>query len=346
MTATPLSVADRQASDACSSRRSGLVVANPTARTITPRLVAEVIDELKQTIGCVSTHSTSGATETASLVETAVVTSAELGRDLTVVSVGGDGSLRDAAEAIARGTGVWPDGHAPPNGPSLFVVPAGSGNSVYRALWGERPWRESLREAMATAAPPAAPIDLVHVRETGRASVLGVNVGLGGRVAELLRGATEVDDAQRWAAVGGALNDARSYPGRVTVDSDVIFEGSISQVTVGGGRHFMGGGFELLPRADLRDGLLDVSVISELDDEGLAEIAPLIADGGHLDHPKVTYAQGRTVILERTDGRALCFEHDGDAQPALGVLTLEVAPSAIAMHGADRRGLDTSGAGL
>ncbi|PSQ00478.1 hypothetical protein BRC89_01700 [Halobacteriales archaeon QS_4_70_19] len=84
-----------------------------------------------------------------------------------LVSVGGDGTLREVASALhgwATETGRDP--------PPLFVVPAGRGNSVHRHLYGDSDWRElaarlgdgvvgrplELTLGTATATLPADPV--------------------------------------------------------------------------------------------------------------------------------------------------------------------------------------------
>ncbi len=94
------------------------------------------------------------------------------------------------------------------------------------------------------------------------------------------------------------------FPGRVVVDGRVVHSGPVDQVSVGGA-----GGSELLPRSVPDDGLLDVCVLSE---------------------PGGTYERGRQVRIERTDGRPLRLEHDGEVLPAgPAEYTIDVVPAAV-----------------
>jgi len=307
-----------------------VIITNPKARGVHPALLQEVRAEVVRSVPDAVLLADRDLAATASLIAGAATAAATRSRHLDIVCVGGDGTIRAVAEALAHADAAWPSPSASTVGPTLSVVPAGSGNSVYRALWGESPWRESLRKALAGGGLPGE-LDLLHLREDDCVSVLGINAGLGGRVAQLLHGVAFVDDARRWSAIGIALSDSRSYPGRVIVDGQSLFEGAIMQVTIGGARHFMGGGFELLPLAELGDGKLDVCVVTALEDEELGTIAGLMAAGQHLDHPSVRYRQGKEVTLERTDGRALTFEHDGDPQPGRARLTVTLLPRALSV---------------
>lgn len=88
----------------------------------------------------------------------------------------------------------------------------------------------------------------------------------------------------------------------------------MSLVAVGGARH-RSGTFQLLPRSVLDDGLLDVCVVAGVEATGFVELAGAVMDGSHLSDPRVSYAQGRSVVVERTDGQPLVFESDGDVWP-------------------------------
>jgi diacylglycerol kinase (ATP) len=211
----------------------------------------------------------------------------------------------------------------------VLIVPAGSGNSAYGAIWGEHDWADVL--APAATGPPARRLDLLRLVESDEATFLGVNAGLGGEVARQLQGVPGVDDAKRWEAIGRALADRRPFPGRVSADGSTVYEGLITQVTVGGVQRFMGGGFTFLPRSSLDDGLLDICVITDVDDVAIGELAALMPPGRHLDHPNVVYAQARAMRLERLDGAALDAEHDGDPMTAGRTLTVEVVPGALAV---------------
>jgi diacylglycerol kinase (ATP) len=56
----------------------------------------------------------------------------------------------------------------------------------------------------------------------------------------------------------------------------------------------------------------------------------LTRTGAHLSVPGVVYERGRRVTIERTDGRPLWFEHDGEVLP-LGPseYTVDVVPRAV-----------------
>ncbi len=311
-----------------------LVVVNRHAGTVTSDLVDTVLDACAVRFSDVC-QLESKAGELADQVEAVV-------RDATpelVVSIGGDGTVRDVAEGMARGLERWasPAGPAVSDGkgePSLLVVPAGSGNSVYSLLWGEVAWNESLGRVLDGLAAVRR-VDLIRVREADRVAVLGVNVGLVARVAQAVErvkaagSGGESAEQRYWAAFGEVLEDLRPFPVRVTIDGEPLHDGVASLVTVGGVRSFGRGMFKLLPRSVVDDGVLDVCVVAADTPERIAQLAALVPSGAHVDQPGVRYGQGRQVTVERTDGQPLAVEHDGDPRDTASSVTLEVLPGTV-----------------
>jgi diacylglycerol kinase (ATP) len=257
-----------------------------------------------------------------------------------VVAVGGDGTAREVAEALARASGRWDGGPPARPAPALLTVPAGTGNSFHRALWAERPWTAVVR-AYAGTGPAADPdhqvgvrhLDLIRAVGDGRAVLLGASSGLIAHVTATAAGAEleSVPGRERYhRAIAAALADVRPYPGRVLLDGVPLHEGLTTTVTVGGARHRVGA-FEVLPLSALDDGLLDVCVVDGgLSAQERADLAPRIMGGKHVGHPRVAYGQGRRVTIERRDGHGLCLEHDGEVWAgAPAALTLEIVPGAV-----------------
>jgi diacylglycerol kinase (ATP) len=313
------------------------LVANPAAGGGPEALAGEVAERCRAAGAEVEMATTEAPRQAVELAADAVAG----GRapPALVLAVGGDGTVAEVAEGLARGLGRWPDGDGAVDGdggPRLLVVPAGSGNSAYAALWGEAPWHELLAAALEGRCSPRA-VDLVRVVEADRASFLGVNVGLVARIAELIEarkaearsGAPEDPQQRYWEAIGEALQTLAPFPARVAVDGEVLHEGGVTLGTVGGVRRFGRGSFDVLPRSLIDDGLLDACVIAEVSDDGLAALVQLVPAGQHLDRPEVAYAQGRAVEITRTDGAPLSLEHDGDPRPAGETVTLTVVPAAL-----------------
>ncbi len=280
----------------------------------------------------------------------------------TVVAVGGDGTVGAVAEALAAAGGVpaSPGRVVPP----LAIVPAGTGNSLYRALWADRPWPEVLAEIAAgcgtgsgagsgdgsgdglaggpvrvrhldllaaTPSPSPVPGHTGAVEGAGGVrSLLGVSAGLVAEAVAASVGTEGPEGRDRYAAAAlAALEHHVPFPARVCVDGEVLVEGPVSLVAVGGARH-RAGSFELLPRSVLDDGRLDVCVVAAVDTAAFIDVAALVMTGEHLGHPDVTYAQGRSLTLARSDGRPLVCEVDGDLwDGGAGGFGVEVVAGAV-----------------
>ncbi|MFE0251629.1 diacylglycerol/lipid kinase family protein [Streptomyces sp. NPDC059010] len=299
-----------------------LVVANPTAGSADPDLIGRILSTTQVLTDSVRIHWTAGPGD-ATRVVTQAADSAADAPDVVLV-IGGDGTVREAAEGIARAA-------HPGRRPALLIAPAGTGNSVHRALWGDLPWPEVLRTALGTRATVTRRLDIAWAGDRERAVLLGAATGFVAEVTARASQLTEVAGRERYhRAMGEVLPAYRPYPGRVTVDGTVLHKGATTMALVGGARHRVGT-FKVLPRSELDDGLLDICVIDgDLGTAERDELALHIMAGTHLGRRGVHYAQGRQVLLERTDGLPLAFEHDGEPWPsARRSVELRVSPAAV-----------------
>jgi diacylglycerol kinase (ATP) len=297
--------------------RSVLIIANSAAGGVTSDRVLEVLEPcarhgesvVLQWVGRERQQQVEGGTA-------AGLADADL-----VVSVGGDGTTRWTAQQILA------TGKAAETRPALFVVPFGTGNSNYRNLWGARPWREVLEAALTAPRTELRHLDMARVRETGEMVLLGAGTGLVADVLLAARGVRATGRARYEAAVERSAQTYTPYEGRVLVDGAVVQQGRTMLVNVGGGR-YRAWQYDLLPEAEPDDGLLDVCVVGDSADP--ASLPGLLRKGRHLDRTDSVHARGREVIVERTDGSPLLFEHDGELRPATGSrVTIEVLPGVL-----------------
>lgn len=312
--------------------RDCLVVANPAAAGVTTEVVAHIEAALEA-----SAFLAPGATIRTRWTEAPDHAGTLVGAhpaDL-VVAAGGDGTVREVTQALADSGSEQ----------VLCVIPAGSGNSTARSLWGDRSWQEVL-DLLADGPVRRTRrrgIDLLRLHEPDLVSVLGASTGF---LAQVLVDAEQVDPAitgidRYYVAAAQTLVAMPAHPTRVTVDGRVLSDGPTSSVAVGGGR-FRARSFQFLPESILDDGLLDISTIGALSGADVDEITALIPTGQHLGHPLVTYARGRVVVVERTDGRPLVAECDGSVLTGIGSrLTVEVLPNALSVLAACDTDIDT-----
>ncbi|EFE72578.1 diacylglycerol/lipid kinase family protein [Streptomyces viridosporus] len=308
--------------------RRALVVVNPTAGTVRPDLVEQVVRLCRGRLETVEVHRTTHRGCATEAVRAALAPAAGLAPDL-VVAVGGDGTVHEVVEGLTAKDTEQQRARA-----ALAIVPAGTGNSDYRMLWADRPWPESLAATLAGTPEKARlrRIDLGFLVETGKPVLLGACSGL---IAEGLITARAITAAGR-EKYARALPDAAAaftpYPGRVTVDGELLHEGPTVLANVGGGR-YRGGQYLVLPDSELDDGLLDVCVVGA--EVPAAEVPRLAREGLLAERPGVVHGRGRRIVVERSDGHPLRFEHDGELQCLNWTsMTVEVLPGALAVWSA------------
>lgn len=288
-----------------------LVLVNPSAAAADVSVAQEIAGRLSGHAWSVRTAWTEAPGHAAELVRE----HADAG---LIVAVGGDGTVSELVPGMASHQVLCP-------------LPAGSGNSTARNLFGDRNWRQVLDLLDEPGAFTVRRIDLLRLAEPGVTAVLGASTGF---LAQVLRGARAVDPAVRgldryFASAAGVLQAMPAHPTRVTVDGVVLADGPMSSVAVGGGR-FRAWSFQFVPESLLDDGLLDVCAIGALSPAAVAELVPLMATGQYLGRPDVHYARGTRVIVERTDGLPLVAEFDGSVWDAAGPrLSIEIVPDAL-----------------
>jgi diacylglycerol kinase (ATP) len=283
-----------------------LIVANPAAGSVTPALVWELVRVCRRQVSRVSVRWTTGPGDATRIAESCV--------DDVVVVVGGDGTVRDVAAGLAAG---W-------SRAAMMIVPAGTANSCYHTLFGSSPWQSAVESALRS--PSTRRLDLARIGE--RMVFAGASAGFSARAIHEARAFTSHAGPARYhAALVNLISRYQPYPGRVTVDGRVVHSGPTLLANVGGSR-YRGGYFELLPRSSQDDGLLDMCVIDGSCSP--AEMMELTRTGAHLGLPGVAYERGRSVRIERTDGRPLWFEHDGEVLPLdRDSYTVDVVPAAV-----------------
>jgi diacylglycerol kinase (ATP) len=299
-----------------------LIIANRHAGSVTGQLVDEVAARCRRHGHAARVHWTTAPGDATTV---AAAAARELSAEV-VVAVGGDGTVREVV------TGLHESG-AGPAAPTMLIVPAGTGNSNYRAQWNDRPWGEALDAALTGAGSTVRQLDVMRLHGSGIV-VLGGCTGLIAEALVIARHVPLSGRARYRDALAEAARLCHPYPGQVRVDGELVHQGPTVLANVGGGR-YRGGQYQVLPHSLLDDGLLDVCVIGGAIDP--VQVPELTREARHLDLDDVVYARGRRVTMTRTDGLPVPFEHDGElpAEPRTS-WTLEVVPAAVPVFcGAD-----------
>lgn len=234
-----------------------------------------------------------------------------------VVLIGGDGSVGELARAYAE----IPDARRPP----VVLCPAGRGNSLYKALLSDAPWREYVRRALD--ASDVRSVDAVRVEETGDVWTLGFSLGYFHDTVEATRYFRGLRGRTLYAASGvfAALR-LRPFGCEVRVDGRGVFSGRSVLVGMAGGP-FRGGRLLLYPTSDLEDGLVDLVIVEDVTSKRFGEIMRMASSGEHVECEEVHVFQGEEVRIASDEMRC---ELDGTIYPYAGeAVTLRCLPGVL-----------------
>ncbi|MBC9251387.1 lipid kinase YegS [Pseudomonas alcaligenes] len=230
----------------------------------------------------------------------------------TLIAGGGDGTLREVAEALALAGGAA----------SLALLPLGTANDFARAAGVPL----APLEALALLEQPARPIDLGEVG--GRLFLNMATGGFGSKVTantseelkKLLGGAAYLlTGLTRFSEVHSAFGRFRG--------PDFAWEGEFLALGIGNGRQ-AGGGHVLCPQARIDDGLLDICIVPAPQD--LVGTLGTLLSGGILGLESVSLS-ARLPWLEVTAGEGLDINLDGEPLESRQ-LRFTARPAALRLH--------------
>ena len=219
------------------------------------------------------------------------------GTDALVV-IGGDGVIRLALQALARGD------------VPLGIVPAGTGN-------------DHAREYGIPVGDPAAAVDIIAA---GRTEVVDLGLIRGddgtqtwfGTIAATGFDSLVSDRVNRMSwphgrmrynlAIVAELSKLRLLPFRLVFDGEREVVCELTLAAFGVTRSY-GGGMLICPDADHSDGLLDVTMVASASRLKLMRLFPTVFKGTHTALEEVSTDRARTVRVECPDINAYA---DGD----------------------------------
>ena len=232
-----------------------------------------------------------------------------------IVSAGGDGTLNEVVNGIARGGCKA----------ALGVLPLGTGNDFARTLGVPNDLDAAIDQITAGE---TRCIDLVRVTSDQVRYFANVSSGgFSGVVGEKLT----PEMKRTWGPLAylrgaaAAFSELRGYTTSVALDNGEAIELDLYNVVVANGR-YVAGGIPIAPEADVVDGLLDIVLIPE---RGPAELTLLTAQillGKHLGSDAVIFHRAKKIAINSRPG--MWFNVDGELignEPA----TFELLPGAL-----------------
>ncbi|MEP6718804.1 MAG: diacylglycerol kinase family protein [bacterium] len=246
----------------------------------------------------------------------------------TIATVGGDGTLSEAAQGLFRFSDQLEQLPTLINpAASLAILPAGTGDDFARGLRGRRETLQHWIDVLVAhcrndGGSSTRQTDVLYgICDNYRTPFICINastMGIGGETAarvaaqgNLMRSFS--GEARFAAAALGSLFAWRERRARITVD-DETYEGEMNLAAVANGL-YAGGGMMLSPEAKVDDGKLDVVSASGLSRAQVMRELARIHKGGHIANPKVRITQGTRARVETFKSEdAMPIEADGNVR--------------------------------
>ena len=284
------------------------IICNPTSGNGFGRKAAqrvlEILDQKSLTAGISYTERPLQATE---LVRTAL----DQGAD-TIVAIGGDGTLHEAAQALA-GTPV-----------PLGIIPAGTGNDFIKSVHIPADIEAAL--ALILEGQPRA-VDTVRINDR-----LFLNeCGCGFDVMVL----DYAEKAKKYVKgilpyLHGVIQTILHYRDiRVSyaIDGQPAVEQDMLVLGVGNGR-YIGGGIPIAPSAIPDDGLLDVLTVRGMSKLRMFSVLPGLLKGKIETFPETVHQRAQRITLE---GKRLRVNMDGEII-TLDRADIEINPASLLVY--------------
>jgi YegS/Rv2252/BmrU family lipid kinase len=217
-----------------------------------------------------------------------------------VIAAGGDGTINEVVNGLARAK----------HQPRLGILPFGTANDFAAGLDLPEDVADALR--IAIDGTPRQ----VDVGEVNRRCF--INVSTGGFGAE----ATEDAPAGAKRLLGGfayvltgakKLVELEPYQARFAVDGKTVHDGDFVFFAVGNAET-TGGGTRVTPRAEVRDGSLDLVIVGDVSRLDFLSLLPDLRKGTHLESPDVLYFRASTIDVDAS--RSLPVNVDGEPMRA------------------------------
>ncbi len=284
------------------------VIVNPVAGSGLAREIGREVDEVLNQRGV--PHETRLTEREGHATELARA-AAQIGVK-TVLSVGGDGTLREVAAGLIGSQ------------TALGIVPAGTGNDFIKALGTPKSWEAALDFALSH---PARPVD------TGRLNALFfANVCGAGFDVMVLDYALQAKARVRgiWPYLYGvirAIKNFRPFDMKIEIGEDTFLEGKYMLCTIANGQ-VIGGGIPIMPAAIVNDGLFDILVVDPLPRWKIPLYLPAIL-GGTLMNKKISHHYRATRCTLSSPGMRVNV--DGEVLP-IESARFEIMPGSLLVH--------------
>jgi len=233
-----------------------------------------------------------------------------------VLACGGDGTVHNVLQStIAFNT-------------TLGIIPGGTGNDIARSLGLPQKTSDSFFNKMADSIHQRhyELIDVSRILRDGEQvwSLGVISAGFDSAVTERANHMSHFRGTLRYiVALLAELREFQLHHYTVRMDG-VQRSGSAVLIAVGNGSSY-GGGMQICPQADMKDGLLDITWVDPAPRRTVLRIFPQIFSGRHINHPLVHTYRAAEVSIESPDSMIYA---DGERIGSPPVL-IQVVPQAV-----------------
>ncbi|RKZ01419.1 MAG: hypothetical protein DRQ04_04920 [Candidatus Hydrothermota bacterium] len=198
-----------------------------------------------------------------------------------VVAAGGDGTVNEVGQPLV-GTKT-----------AISVIPLGTGNDYFKALFCKLNWKDIICQGLIQRVVARVDVGFLKCRGLERHFFNGMGIGIDSQVLYNLEKMSFLrffgEDVIYLASIIKSFLRYRP-PEFVVTAKDFYRKGRFFFFNIGCGQ-FLAGGLKLFPRANFRDGLLDLSLIERVSFLKLLFKIPKVFHGRHLGEKEVFYRQ-------------------------------------------------------
>lgn len=231
-------------------------------------------------------------------------------------AIGGDGTLNEAVNGILERKG-----HS-----ELSIVPCGTGNDFARVFPKETPFFNMEKQILAEATPADA-----YRTDAGLCGINMVNIGIDAQTAANVHKFSRFFPGSM-AYIVSLINRFIRPIGmdmEITVDNHAPFSTSCALTSFANGKA-CGGGFYSSPKAEINDGLLEITTVRKITKRQFLRLVGGYKSGTYLDNPQyapfVIYQRGKKVSIRTKAPTEICI--DGEIVKT-NHITVEILPGAL-----------------
>lgn len=224
---------------------------------------------------------------------------------------GGDGTISEVLPAAMQGS------------VAVGILPFGTANDLARALHIPR------RPSAATDVLLAGHTDTIDLGSIdGRPFATVAAFGFDAEVNQVVAGKQGFLGGSMGYACAALRHLARFRPPRVRISGEFgQVEEEVLLVAAGNTRSY-GGGMQIAPGADPRDGKLDVCIVRQVPRRVVVSMFPRMLSGRHVHHPAVRVERSRWLRIECLDPSPRVAYADGELV-GHSPLFIETMPAAL-----------------